>query len=59
MTEEQRIWAGGALRTRDGAVLADLAGGGGGHGITVSHAGEVFVAQLDGRVQKFVAVAGD
>ena len=59
VTQEQRIWAGGALRTRDGAVLADLAGGGGGHGITVSHAGEVFVAQLDGRVQKFVAVAGD
>ena len=59
VTEEQRIWAGGALRTLDGEILAELAGGGGGHGMTVSHDGEVFAAQLSGRVQKFVAGSSD
>ena len=59
VTTGQRIWAGGALRTLDGATLAELAGGGGGHGMTVSHAGDVFVAQLAGRVQKFIAGSAD
>ena len=59
VTQEQRIWAGGALRTLDGEILAELTGGGGGHGMTVSHDGEVFAAQLSGRVQKFVAGADD
>ena len=48
------IWAGGALRVLDGAIVAELADGGGGHGMTVSHAGDVFVARIrSGRVQKF------
>ena len=48
------IWAGGALRELDGAIVAELADGGGGHGMTVSHAGDVFVARIrSGRVQKF------
>ena len=59
VTQEQRIWAGGALRTLDGEILAELAGGGGGHGMTVSHDGEVFAAQLSGRVQKFMAGSSD
>ena len=54
VTGAQQIWAGGALRDLDGTVRAELPDGGGGHGMTVSHAGEVFVAQLSGRVQKFV-----
>ena len=53
VTREQQIWAGGALRQLDGAILAELNGGGGGHGMTVSHTGDVFVAQLSGRAQKF------
>ena len=47
------------MRTLDGEILAELTGGGGGHGMTVSHAGEVFAAQLSGRVQKFVAGSSD
>ena len=48
------IWAGGALRELDGAIVAELADGGGGHGMTVSRAGDVFVARIaGGRVQKF------
>ena len=50
------IWAGGALRDLDGGIVAELTDGGGGHGMTVSHGGDVFVARIaGGRVQKFVA----
>ncbi|MYN68230.1 MAG: hypothetical protein F4X11_24975 [Acidobacteria bacterium] len=59
VTREQRIWAGGALRTLDGEILAELTGGGGGHGMTVSHDGGVFAAQLSGRVQKFAVRSPD
>ncbi len=54
MTNRQQIWTGGTLRNLEGGVLATLPGGNGGHGMTVTEAGEVFVAQLGGRVQKFV-----
>ena len=54
MTDDQRIWTGGTLRNLDGEAVATLPGGNGGHGMTVSHDGDVFVAQLGGRVQKFV-----
>ena len=37
-----------------GEVLGRLPGGGGGHGTTVTEAGDVFVAQISGGVQKFV-----
>ena len=47
--DEQRIWTGGTLRDLDGTAV-----GNGGHGMTETPAGEVFVAQLGGRVQKFV-----
>ncbi len=54
MTEEQQIWTGGTLRNLEGVVLARLPGGDGGHGMTTTDAGDVFVAQLAGRIQKFV-----
>ncbi len=53
MTAEQQIWTGGTLRNLEGEAVATLPAGNGAHGMTVS-AGEVFVAQLGGRVQKFV-----
>ena len=55
VTPGQQIWAGGALRDLDGTIRAELPDGGGGHGMTVGQGGAVFVAQLSGRVQKFVA----
>ena len=58
VTGAQQIWAGAALRDLDGTIRAELPDGGGGHGMTVSHDGAVFMAQLSGRVQKFVVAAG-
>lgn len=52
--EDQRIWTGGTLRDLEGLEVATLPGGNGGHGMTQTPDGEVFVAQLAGRVQKFV-----
>ena len=52
--EDQQIWTGGTLRNLDGEATATLPGGNGGHGMTQTPDGEVFVAQLAGRVQKFV-----
>lgn len=57
MTADQRLWTGGKLRSLDGKAVAALPGGDGGHGMTVNEDGEVFVAQLAGRVQKFVGAA--
>ena len=52
MTADQQIWT-GTLRSLDGGALATLPGGNGGHGMTETSDGEVFVAQLAGQVQKF------
>ena len=54
VTKDQLIWTGGVLRSLTGEVLARLPGGGGGHGTTVTESGDVFVAHLSGKVQKFV-----
>ena len=58
ITKDQRIWTGGVLRDLDGKVLGklptDVGGSGGAHGIAVTDAGDVYVGQLSGRVQKFV-----
>ena len=54
MTADQQIWTGGTLRSLDGEAVAALPGGNGGHGMTGTDDGEVFVAKLAGRVQKFV-----
>jgi DNA-binding beta-propeller fold protein YncE len=56
ISRDQRIWAGGILRDLDGKVLGrlDAPGVAGGHGAAVSDSGEVYIAQLNGTVQKFV-----
>ena len=54
MTKDQHIWAGGVLRSLKGEILGRLPGAGGGHGTTVTEAGEVFLAQMNEGVQKFV-----
>jgi DNA-binding beta-propeller fold protein YncE len=54
MTEDQHLWAGGVLRNLTGEVVASLPGEVGGHGTTVTQSGAVFIAQLGGKVQKFV-----
>ena len=54
MTNDQHIWAGGMLRNLNGEVISELPGGPGGHGTTVTESGDVYIAQLNGRVQKFV-----
>ena len=54
MTSDQQIWTGGTLRSLEGRVLTTLLGGNGGHGMTQTPGGEVFVAQLAGQVQKFI-----
>lgn len=59
MTAEQEIWAGGVLRDLDETVKARLPADVGGHGTTVAPDGSVFIAQLDGSVQRFVPVGSD
>lgn len=56
MTKDQRMWAGGTLRDLDGKALGRLPGPGtaGAHGVAVAESGEVYLAQLNGVVQKFV-----
>ena len=54
MTSDQQIWTGGTLRNLEGRVVTTLPGGNGGHGMTQTPDGEVFVAQLAGQVQKFI-----
>ena len=54
MTKDQHIWTGGVLRNLKGKVVARLPGNPGGHGITVTQSGDVFIAQLSGMIQKFV-----
>ena len=54
ITKDQRIWTGGILRDLEGKVLGRLPGNIGGHGVAVTDAGDVYVAELSGVVQKFV-----
>jgi hypothetical protein len=64
MTKDQQIWAAGGdrvvLLNLEGQVLASLPPGNlpgqanAAHGIAVGDAGEVYVAELNWRVQKFV-----
>lgn len=53
ITNTQQVWTGGTLRSLTGATVAKLPNGAGGHGMSVSN-DAIFVAQLSGRVQKFV-----
>jgi len=56
MTKDQHLWAGGVLLDLQGQVVARLPGANaaGGHGVAVSDSGDVYLAQLSGKVQKFV-----
>jgi DNA-binding beta-propeller fold protein YncE len=56
MTKDQRIWAGGVLLNLEGQVVGKLPNGAAasGHGVAVSESGDVYLAQLNGTVQKFV-----
>lgn len=56
MTKDQRIWTGGVLLNLKGEVLAKLPNGsfGGAHAVAVAESGDVYLAQLSGKVQKFV-----
>jgi DNA-binding beta-propeller fold protein YncE len=56
ITKDQHIWAGGILRDLNGAALGKLNGPGiaGAHGVAVGDDGDVYFAQLNGTVQKFV-----
>jgi DNA-binding beta-propeller fold protein YncE len=56
ITKDQRIWTGGTLRDLDGKSVGRLAGPttAGAHGVAVSEAGDVYLAQLSGVVQKFL-----
>jgi 6-bladed beta-propeller protein len=56
LTKDQQIWAGGVLLNLQGEVMGRLpdASAAGGHGVAVSDLGEVYLAQLNGKVQKFV-----
>jgi len=56
MTKDQRIWAGAVLLNLQGEVVGRLPAGSasGGHAVAVGDSGEVYLAQLSGKVQKFV-----
>jgi DNA-binding beta-propeller fold protein YncE len=56
MTKDQHIWAGSVLLDLNGKVVGKLPNGSGasGHGVAVSDSGDVYLAQLNGTVQKFV-----
>jgi DNA-binding beta-propeller fold protein YncE len=53
LTKDQRVWTGGVLRDLNGAIVGRLSVTGA-HGVAVSDAGDVYLAQLSGIVQKFV-----
>ena len=56
ITKDQRIWTGGVLRNLDGTPVGRLSGPAtaGAHGVAATEAGDVYLAQLSGIVQKFV-----
>jgi DNA-binding beta-propeller fold protein YncE len=56
LTKDQHIWAGQVLLDLNGKVVGKLPNGTGtsGHGVAVSDSGNVYLAQLNGTVQKFV-----
>jgi hypothetical protein len=56
MTKDQQLWAGAVRLNLKGEVTERLPGGSasGGHAVVMADSGDVYLAQLDGRVQKFV-----
>jgi len=56
MTKDQHIWAGAVLLNLKGEVIGRLPNGSaaGGHAVAATDSGDVYLAQLSGKVQKFV-----
>lgn len=54
ITRDQRIWTGPVLRDLNGQALGRLPDATGAHGVAVTDSGDVYLAQLNGVVQKFV-----
>ena len=58
LTKDQHLWAGGFLYDLGGKALGRLpfprGAVGGGHGMTVTDSGDVYVAELSGVVEKFI-----
>ena len=58
MTTDQQIWVGGVLTDLDGKVLGRLpfpeGGSNSGHGTVVTASGDIYLAQLSGRIDKYV-----
>ena len=56
MTKDQHLWAGAVLLNLKGQVIGRLPKGtaSGAHAVVVSDSGDVYLAQLSGKVQKFV-----
>jgi DNA-binding beta-propeller fold protein YncE len=56
LTKDQHIWAGGVLLNLKGEVLGRLpnSSAAGAHAVTANDTGEIYLAQLSGKVQKFV-----
>lgn len=56
MTKDQHIWAGAVLLNLKGEVIGRLPGGSasGGHAVAATESGDIYLAQLSGKVQKFV-----
>ena len=58
MTREQRLWAGPTLYELDGKVVERLPQADpGAHAVAIGASGEVYLALLSGKVQKFVPVS--
>jgi hypothetical protein len=56
MTKDQHLWAGAVLLNLKGEVIGRLPIGSapGGHAVAAADNGDVYLAQLSGKVQKFV-----
>jgi DNA-binding beta-propeller fold protein YncE len=56
LTKDQQLWAGGVLFNLQGEVVGRLpkANASGGHGVAAGDSGDVYLAQLNGKVQKYV-----
>ena len=56
ITKDQQIWAGGVLLNLKGEIVGRLpkASAAGGHAVAANDSGDVYLAQLSGKVQKFV-----
>jgi DNA-binding beta-propeller fold protein YncE len=56
LTKDQHLWAGGVLLDLSGQVVGKLPGASaaGAHAVAVAENGDVYLAQLSGKVQRFV-----